>query len=129
MARPRSILIVDDDVVVAEALAVLLRARGYEVSTAFNGLGGCQRYFNYPTEFVVTDIQMPEMGGFEMMRWIRSVNPRVKAIYLSGALERFESRLRSEARHFSVASLRKPISTKALIDVLSSVEREGQPAT
>jgi CheY-like chemotaxis protein len=129
MARSRSILVVDDDIVLAETLSVLLRARGYEVFTAFDGLRGCQQYFNSPTEFVVTDIQMPEMDGFEMIRCIRSVNPDVRVIYLSGALEKFEADVRSEARRFGVASLRKPITSKALVDLLSSVEKEWQHAT
>jgi CheY-like chemotaxis protein len=129
MAHPRSILVVDDDIVLAEALTVLLRARGYEVFTAFDGLGGCQQYFTCPTEFVVTDIQMPEMDGFEMIRCIRSVNPNVKAIYLSGSLERFAENVRSEAHQFGVVGLRKPTTIKALVDALSSVKKEGQHAT
>jgi CheY-like chemotaxis protein len=128
MAGARSILVVDDDIVVAETLTVLLRACGYEAFAAFNGLHGCQQYFNCPTELVATDIQMPEMNGFEMVRYIRSINPDVKVIYLSGSLERFAKDIRLETRRFGVASLRKPTTTKTLMDVLSSFDEVGQHA-
>jgi len=63
MANPRSILVVDDDAILAERASLLLRAYGYEVFTAFDGVQGCRQYFNHPTDVVVTDLQMPEMNG------------------------------------------------------------------
>lgn len=119
MAIPPSILVVDDDENLVATLSLLLRAHGFEVITAFGGAQGYGEYFNHPTECVVTDIQMPAMDGFEMMRWIRSINPKVKTIYLSGALERFKKDVELEGNQFDVAGLLKPISTKDLLDLVS----------
>jgi CheY-like chemotaxis protein len=104
----------------AYTLSLLLSAHGYEVFTAFDGFQGYAEYFNHPTEFVVTDIQMPAMDGFEMTRCIRSINPNVKTIYVSGALERFEKDVESEGQQFDVAGLLKPISTTALLALVST---------
>jgi len=60
------------------------------------------------------------MDGFEMMRCIRSINPKVKTIYVSGALERFEKHVESEGQQFDVAGLLKPISTTALLALMST---------
>jgi CheY-like chemotaxis protein len=126
MMNPRSILLVDDDDNLIYALALLLRARGYEVFTARNGLQGCGQYVKSPTEFVVTDIQMPEMDGFEMMRCIRSINPDVKTIYVSGALERFQDVVESERREHDVTALLKPYSSKTILDVVSGQSGAAQ---
>ena len=120
MVNPHSVLVVDDDENLAHTLSLLLRAYGYEGFTAFDGFQGYVEYFTHPTEFVVTDIQMPAMDGFEMMRCIRSLNPKVKTIYVSGALERFEKDVESEGHQFDVAGLLKPVSTTALLALMST---------
>lgn len=71
---------------------------------------------------------MPSMDGFEMMRCMRSINPKVKTIYVSGALERFEKDVESEGHQFDVAGLLKPISTTALL-ALMSTEFDTTPAS
>jgi DNA-binding response OmpR family regulator len=63
MVNPHSVLVVDDDENLADALSLLLRAQRYEVFTAFGGFQGYAEYFNHPTDFVVTDIQMSAMDG------------------------------------------------------------------
>jgi CheY-like chemotaxis protein len=120
MGNSHSILIVDDDDNLVYTISLSLRAQGYEVFTAYNGLEGCGEYRKHPTQFVLTDIQMPEMDGFEMMRCIRSVNPEVRTIYASGALDRFEKDVESERRDHQVAFLPKPFSTKAIVELVNA---------
>jgi CheY-like chemotaxis protein len=120
MTQSRSILIVDDDDNLVYTLSLYLRAQGYDVFTAYNGLEGCGQYLKHPTQFVLTDIQMPEMDGFEMMRCIRSVNPNVRTIYASGALDRYKQDVESERRDHHVAFLPKPFSTKAIVELVNA---------
>jgi CheY-like chemotaxis protein len=119
MRKPRSILVVDDDDNLVYTLSLFLRSAGFEVFTAYNGAEGYGQYFSHPTEFVVTDIQMPEMDGFEMMRCIRSINPNVKTIYVTGALEDFQRNLESERREHDVSILPKPYSTRTILKLMN----------
>jgi YesN/AraC family two-component response regulator len=98
----------------------LLRAHGYEVFTAFDGVQGYWQYFHHPTDVVLTDIQMPEMDGPAMMRCIRAINPKVKTIYVSGDLERVDKDVKSEGQQFAVVSVLKPIKTDVLLDLMSA---------
>lgn len=118
MTKPRSILVVDDDDNLVYTLSLFLRAQGYEVFTASNGIQGCGQYLDHPTDFVVTDVQMPEMDGFEMMRCIRSFNPKVRTIYASGALESFQGTFESERRQHDAAVIAKPYSSKTIMDLV-----------
>src|SRR5918994_5505374 len=103
MPNPQTILLVDDDELLALLIAELLRGEGYQVWTARNGLDGYSSYCRYQTAIVVTDIEMPELDGFEMMRCIRAINPSVNTIYMSGAAEQHRETLLAEAQKFGAA--------------------------
>src|SRR5258705_300733 len=82
MSEDQSVLVVDDDEGLANIIALILDQQGFEVRMAHNGTLGYFAYFHEPTEWVVTDIQMPELDGLRMMQGIRSINPNVKVVYM-----------------------------------------------
>ena len=100
-------------------MAELLNARGYEVWTSDNGLRGYTSYLAHPTELVVTDVQMPELTGIEMMRCIRAINPAVKTIYVTGDVERFRDALEMEEQGFAAISLEKPFTSQGLVSLIA----------
>ena len=120
-----SALVVDDDESLAQIVAFMLRAEGFEVQTAHNGLDGYWTYFRNPTDWVVSDIQMPELNGLGMMQRIRSRNPRVKTIYMSGEVEKFQSALEQEAQEFGVKILTKPFSRESLMEQISAARMDS----
>lgn len=117
--KPRSILVVDDDEALTRTIANLLRLEGYDVSTAFNGVQGYAAYFRNPTEFVLTDIQMPEWDGFEMVRAIRALNPMVKAVYTSGAVDAYRVEIDNEYGPTKAKILEKPFTRVDLLAVFT----------
>jgi CheY-like chemotaxis protein len=119
MSRGESVLIVEDDPSLAEVLAVALRSAGFEAYEASDGIEGYTRYFQHPTDWVVTDIQMPGLDGISMMQCIRALNPHVRAVYMSAAVEEYRDPLDRERKHFAATVLRKPFSRIDLIDQLN----------
>ncbi|HUC99335.1 MAG TPA: response regulator [Candidatus Polarisedimenticolaceae bacterium] len=115
MTTPYRVLVVDDDENFGQIMAETLTAAGYEVQTADDGLHGYLRYLDQQPEIVLTDIQMPELDGLEMMRCIRSINPNVKAIYISGAISQYQEALRTEGEEYGALVLNKPFSRKDLL--------------
>ncbi|MDF1564381.1 MAG: response regulator [Deltaproteobacteria bacterium] len=71
--RPRHRLLVVDDSLTSRTLERnILEAAGYEVEIAVNGSEGWQRLQELPVDLVVSDVEMPEMNGFELTRQIRA---------------------------------------------------------
>jgi DNA-binding NtrC family response regulator len=116
MLQGRTALVVDDDEGLAQIVAAILRIEGFDVRIADNGVHGVAAYFRNPTDWVVTDIQMPELDGLEMMQCIRAINPGVKTVYMSGGLEKYRAVLDREAAKFSVRVLPKPFTRSNLVE-------------
>jgi CheY-like chemotaxis protein len=113
------ILVVDDNQDLAFLIKWMLEEEGYEVKSAMNGQDGYSTYLLFNPDLVLTDIQMPEKNGLELIREIRCHNPGVRTIYMSGDLSRYWFPLEEEKERYHVGVLEKPFSKNELISLLS----------
>ena len=67
-----TILVVDDERDYVETLALLLQATGYRVLTAANGQLALQAMRTHSVQVVLTDLAMPVLDGFSLLRAIRA---------------------------------------------------------
>ena len=79
-ADPVSILVVEDDPMVNSFCARLLHMKGYSVKTVFNGREALTMLQTNRFDLVLTDLQMPEMGGMELLREMREQHPDIDTI-------------------------------------------------
>lgn len=88
-ALDKMILIIDDEDMLRELLGEMLTEAGYKIMTAKDGMEGIEIYKENKDkiDLVISDIGMPRMGGEETFRRIKSINPNVKLIFISGYLE------------------------------------------
>ncbi len=80
--RVARILVVDDDPNFLKLVTEHLRADGHETVTASNGIEGLSRY-TPEIDCVVSDVQMPEMDGLELLQSLRERNPALPVIMLT----------------------------------------------
>jgi CheY-like chemotaxis protein len=69
---PRSILVVDDDRDIREAIGTILSEEGYEVRTASNGLEALRLMGDRAPDLLLLDLMMPVMDGWQVMRVLRA---------------------------------------------------------
>jgi CheY-like chemotaxis protein len=83
---PLRVLVVDDQLLYAEAISVLLRQQdGMEVvGIAGDGVEAIEQVFALRPDVVLMDIQMPRLGGISATRWIRSRVPASRVIVMTG---------------------------------------------
>jgi len=77
------ILFVEDEEDLALIVADTLRAQGYEVITATDGVVGLDRFRSEGADIVVADVMMPKMDGFSMAKEIRKTSPTVPLLFLT----------------------------------------------
>jgi len=69
-----TILVVDDEPRIVEAVSMNLELEGYQVSSASNGYEGLKKLTKELPDLVILDVMMPEMDGFETLKRIREVS-------------------------------------------------------
>jgi CheY-like chemotaxis protein len=81
-----TLLLVDDEAIVLNVTAAMLRRLGYTVLTALSGREAVEIYTEHADRIsaVVLDMIMPEMGGGEVFDQLKRINPSVKVLLASG---------------------------------------------
>jgi len=78
---PLTVLVIEDHPDQRDLLAIVLKREGYQVITAANGLEALEKLETQHVQIALSDIMMPKMDGFELIKRIRA-NPALKSIYL-----------------------------------------------
>ena len=81
------VLVVDDEAAVRKTVGMILSAAGYEVSTAENGFDALLQLKRSGADLVISDLNMPQMSGFELLSVLRRRFPDIMVIASSGAYE------------------------------------------
>lgn len=81
---PKKILFVDDEVQILKSLKRLFRGSGYEVFFADSGKLAIEVLEKQPVDLVISDIRMPEMDGFELLKYVKETYPLTLRVALSG---------------------------------------------
>lgn len=130
MAKPK-VMIVDDEATSRQGLSELLSAWGYDTSQAVDGLEALHIIPEVKPEVMITDVIMPRLDGFGLIREMRDILPNVVIIVLSGQ-GNIEMAVRAIQEEGAFYYLEKPIDPVKLKVVLSkavdynSTRRENQ---
>jgi len=117
LANPATVLVVDDDPSVLQALARLMRADGFRVRT-FDRPGALLAS-EMPTTnaCMLVDVHLPEMNGFQLCKALAETGRGLPAIMITGR-DDAETRRMIEREH-PVAALFKPIEENALLEAVA----------
>ncbi len=77
------ILIVDDEDMICRVLVRRLSAEGYACTTAHNGKEGLNYAHKNPFSLIISDINMPEMDGLELLKRVKTMNPNMMVIMVT----------------------------------------------
>jgi len=107
------ILVVDDERNIRNNLRSLLEAEGYKVDTTNNGDDALLRVKESHYDIVFVDIQMPKMGGLELLGYLRGLRPKLAVVMLTayGTVARAVEAMKLGAVDF----LEKPFDPKNLL--------------
>lgn len=114
------ILIVDDSASIRKSLRELLEKNEYQVvGEAGTGIEGIKLFTAISPDAVMLDIIMPQLGGVETLRMLRSLNKDVKIIMVSAldSLDRVNECLKLGANHYIL----KPFEEDKVIEIMKKI--------
>ena len=118
MPVKNKILVVDDEEALRTVLSSELEGEGYQVSTAGDGEEAIKILGSQQFHLILLDIKMPNVDGFEVLKFIKQKQPSTKVIMLTGFAD-LKNAIESKklgAEDF----VSKPFD---LVDLLTTVER------
>jgi len=83
--KKHTVLVVDDEASMRELMAALLTSAGYEVAVAQDGFDALLQMKQCVPDVIISDLNMPQMSGFELLSIVRRRFPQVMVIAISGA--------------------------------------------
>jgi DNA-binding response OmpR family regulator len=81
--REKRILVIEDDVHIAEGISLNLSLQGYEVCVAGDGFSGLARWHAWGPDLIVLDIMLPGIDGLSILKKIRDTDERIPILILS----------------------------------------------
>ncbi|WP_276857075.1 response regulator transcription factor [Bacteroides fluxus] len=78
-----NVLLVEDEQTLSMIIKDTLEGQNFTIHTASDGEEGLRRFFDLRPDVLVTDVMMPRMDGFEMVRRIRQTDKRTPVLFLT----------------------------------------------
>ncbi|QEH34769.1 putative transcriptional regulatory protein TcrX [Aquisphaera giovannonii] len=116
----RRILVVDDNPDMARSLSLLLEVLGHDVTTALGGEQAIGLAKGSPPEFILMDIGLPIMNGYQVAARLREEVPGLSAVFVAiSGYSQEEDRRRSREAGFA-HHLVKPVDYDEILRILAA---------
>jgi CheY-like chemotaxis protein len=94
--KPRRVLVVDDEYLIRWAISHTLAEAGYEVTAVEDGLQAMEATAGQSFDFVITDLDMPGLGGWELLEKLLTLETPPRVIVTSARVDRDNMRILKE---------------------------------
>ena len=86
-AEKKRILVIEDEVHIADGIRLNLSIKGYLVKVASDGIDGLEKWRTWKPDLIVLDIMLPMIDGFSILKTIRTEDPKIPVLILSARAE------------------------------------------
>jgi CheY-like chemotaxis protein len=118
----RRVLILDDEQVIANTLAMILNRNGFEAQAVFSAEDAIQVAQQIVPDVLISDVVMDGMTGIEAAIRISELVPHCKIILFSGQASTADLLQRAEAKGHCFELLVKPVHPRALLERLNQIQ-------
>jgi CheY-like chemotaxis protein len=114
------VLVVDDERVIADTLAIILNQNGFAATAVYSGTGAIEKARSERPELIISDVIMEDMNGIDAAISIRQFLPNCKILLFSGQAATADLLQNARARGYQFEILAKPVHPQDLLAKLRS---------
>jgi CheY-like chemotaxis protein len=107
-AKPK-VLVVDDERVIADTLAVILNQNGFEARAVYSGEKALELATIFEPDMLISDVIMADLNGIDAAIRIRAMLPRIKVLLFSGQAATADLLEKARAKGYEFEILAKPV--------------------
>jgi DNA-binding response OmpR family regulator len=117
----KKILVIDDEVSIAEVLKIRLEAAGYQVELAFDGEEGLNKARTVKPDLIILDIMLPKMNGYEICRMLKYDKNfmKIPIIMLTAKVREADKKMGKEVG--TNAYIEKPFEPEVLLEKINNL--------
>ncbi|WP_263416823.1 response regulator [Terriglobus albidus] len=115
------VLVVDDEKLLADTTAAILRGAGFEARAVYGGWQAVETARSFQPDCLLTDVKMPEMNGIELALVISKMLPATTIVLFSGQAGITELLDHARDNGYEYPLLAKPVHPLALIERLKEL--------
>ncbi len=113
------VLVVDDETLIADSLAAILRQSGFAAMAAYDGLSALEIARVVPPDLLLSDVAMPGMSGIDLAIAISQATPGCKVILFSGQAATVDLLSTARDAGYDFTTLAKPLHPTELLARIS----------
>ena len=112
------VLVVDDERIIADTLAMILNQSGFEASAVYSGEKAVEMASTFSPDMLITDVIMADLNGIDAAIQIRAMLPGIKILLFSGQAATADLLEKARAQGYEFEILSKPVHPQDLLTKL-----------
>jgi CheY-like chemotaxis protein len=112
------VLVVDDERVIADTLAMILNQSGFEARAVYSGEKAVELAASFAPDMLITDVIMADLNGIDAAIMIRALLPSIKILLFSGQAATADLLEKARAKGYEFEILAKPVHPQDLLSRL-----------
>jgi CheY-like chemotaxis protein len=114
------VLVVDDERVIADTLAMILNQSGFDARAVYSGEKAVDLASTFAPDMLITDVIMADLNGIDAAIMIRSILPKIKILLFSGQAATADLLEKARAKGYEFEILAKPVHPQDLLSRLQA---------
>ncbi len=112
------VLVVDDEHVIADTLAMILNQSGFDARAVYSGEKALELASTFAPDMLITDVIMADLNGIDAAIRMRSMLPQIKILLFSGQAATADLLEKARAKGYEFEILAKPVHPQDLLSKL-----------